>query len=143
MGLLRYSGKEKPLSRFGFDDPLKLAERKIGGIGRSYEITWRCNKMKKTIRQSAKAYEPKTTKSIVELKSVSTELEVEEKTFTDKDGKEFTINVVEISGEEYRVPTSVIKQLKVLLVEKPAMTEFKVIKSGEGLNTTYTVIPLE
>lgn len=96
-----------------------------------------------TIRESAKAYEPKTTKSVTELKSVSTELDMVERTFVDKEGKEFTINVVEIEGEEYRIPTSVVKQLKELIAEKPGMTQFKVRKSGEGLNTAYTVVPLD
>ena len=95
-----------------------------------------------TIRQMAKKYESKTTKNISELKSVSTELDIREKEFTDQDGKLFKIKTAEINGEEYRIPDSVLKQLKDLIEEKPDMTEFKVKKTGEGLKTSYTVIPL-
>jgi hypothetical protein len=96
-----------------------------------------------SIRQSAMAYTPKTTKSITELASVSVDLDIEDKSFTDKDGKEFTISVVEINGEEYRIPLSCIKQLKELIAEKPKMKTFKVRKTGEGMNTSYTVVPLD
>jgi hypothetical protein len=63
--------------------------------------------------------------------------------FTDKDGKEFSIQVIEVDGEEYRVPVSVVKQLKEQLAENSGMTKFKVRKSGEGMNTSYTVVPLD
>lgn len=96
-----------------------------------------------TLRESAKAFKPKTTKSITELKSVNTEFDIETKMFIDKDGKEFSIQVIEVDGEEYRVPVSVIKQLKEQLAENSGMTKFKVRKSGEGMNTSYTVVPLD
>ena len=96
-----------------------------------------------TIKESAKAYVQKKTKSITELGAVSVELEIEDREFNDKDGKPFTIQVFEINGEEYRIPQSVVKQLKELLEEKPKMTKFKVRKTGEGMNTSYMVVPLD
>ena len=108
-----------------------------------YKYENRETKNMATLRESAKAFKPKTTKSITELKSVNTELDIETKMFTDKDGKEFTIQVIEVEGEEYRVPISVVKQLKEQLSENSGMTKFKVKKTGEGLNTSYTVIPLD
>ena len=47
-----------------------------------------------------------------------------------------------INKERYRVPNSVLKQLKVLLEDNSNMKKFKVKKTGQGLNTDYTVIPL-
>jgi len=48
-----------------------------------------------------------------------------------------------VDDEEYRVPTSVLKSLKVILEDKPDLKFFKVKKTGEGLKTEYTVIPSE
>jgi len=96
-----------------------------------------------TLRESAKAFVPKTTKNISELKSVSTELDITTKEFMTDEGKEFSISVIEVDGEEYKVPISVIKTLKEMIAEKPGMTKFKVRKSGEGMKTEYTVVPLD
>lgn len=51
--------------------------------------------------------------------------------------------MIVVDGEDYRMPTSVLKNLKAILVEKPELKEFKVSKSGEGLKTAYTVITLD
>jgi hypothetical protein len=53
-----------------------------------------------------------------------------------------TKNIADLDGEKYRVPNSVLKQLKVLLEDNPDLKKFKVKKSGVGLNTDYTVIPI-
>jgi len=95
-----------------------------------------------TIREEANLYEPKTTKNIADLEKVSVELNVEERTSTDKNGKEFSYKVAVIEGEDYRVPPTVLKQLKEQLAEKPDIEEFKVRVSGSGMNTEYTVIAL-
>ena len=96
-----------------------------------------------TIREMSQAYVSPETKNITELDSVNTELNLEVKDFTDKENKPFTVNVATIDGEEYRVPDSVLKQLKEHLSVKPNLLTFKVNKTGSGINTTYTVIPLE
>jgi len=100
------------------------------------------------LRESSLTYESNETKNITELAKVSTILELEERTFNegklDKDGKsiQFSIKVVIVDGEEYRVPDSVRKQLKVHLEEKPDLEFFKVKSTGTGMNTAYTVIPM-
>lgn len=96
-----------------------------------------------SIKEEAQGYEPPQTKNIAELERIPTELQVEERTGTKKDGKSFTYNVVVLSGEDYRIPNSVLKSLKVILEEKPDLKEFKVKKTGEGLNTEYTVVSLD
>jgi hypothetical protein len=96
-----------------------------------------------SIRQSAKNYVEKKTKNIADLNEVSVELDLREEKFTDKDDKEFTIQVTTIDGEDYRVPDSVLSQLKVILDIKPNMTKFKVKKTGEGMGTKYQVVSLD
>jgi len=94
----------------------------------------------------AKAYEPKQIKNIADLDKVSIDLELKEVEYTTKDeqgnDKHFTVMETEIEGESYRVPTVVLKQLKAQLEANEDLKFFKVNKSGEGLKTQYTVIPL-
>jgi len=94
------------------------------------------------LRESALEYKPIETKVISDLKKVSTSLDVYEKTFKEGEKDEFTVKLVKVDDEEYRVPNTVLKQLKVQLEEKPEMEFFKVKKQGEGLKTEYTVIGL-
>ena len=96
-----------------------------------------------SIKEEAQAYEPMQTKNISELDEVPTDLQLEERTGTKKDGKDFNYNVVVLNNEDYRVPNSVLKALKVILEEKPDLKNFKVKKTGEGLNTEYTIVTLE
>ncbi|MCH7851044.1 MAG: hypothetical protein IH845_05365 [Nanoarchaeota archaeon] len=96
-----------------------------------------------TIMDEAKAYEPPQTRNISDLTNISTKVDIVEKEYSKEDGSTFKIKVVEIDGEDYRVPTSVLKALKEILIEKPDLKSFKVSKSGEGLKTTYTVITLD
>ena len=95
-----------------------------------------------TLKDFAKEYEPKQTKNIADLTEVSTDLEIISKTGKDKDGKEFDYLVIVVDGEDYRIPGKVVGDLKAILKENPALKKFKVKKSGSGLATTYTVIPL-
>ena len=95
-----------------------------------------------TLKESAQAYKPQQTKNITELEEVSVNIDIEEVEYTDNEGKAFTINQIEIDGEKYRVPTSVIKQLKAQLEGNPKLEKFKVNRSGQGMQTEYTVIPL-
>lgn len=95
------------------------------------------------LNEEAMAYEPPKTKNIADLELVLVaEVEVEERTGNDKEGKEFSYKVIVIEGEEYRVPNSVLKALKTILGTRPDLKAIKVTKTGEGLNTDYTVIPL-
>lgn len=94
-----------------------------------------------TIRESAQGYEPPQTRNISELKSVNTEMDIQHKVVGEGESA-FEYDYIVKDGEEYRVPKSVLKQLKTQLEENPEATEFKVKKTGEGMKTEYTVILL-
>lgn len=99
-----------------------------------------------TLKEEAEAYEPKRTHNIADLDEVSVDIDIEDDEFeaTDDQGNPKTIKqkVAIIEGEKYRVPNSVLNQLKVYLEDNPDMKKFKVKRSGQGLNTDYTVIPI-
>jgi len=98
-----------------------------------------------TLKEEAQAYESKQTKNIADLEVVSVDLQTEDDEFeVTEDGKTKTVKqkVTIVDGERYRVPASVLKQLKVLLEDSPTLKKFKVKKTGAGLSTDYTVIPL-
>lgn len=94
------------------------------------------------IKEQAQAYEPKTTKNISELEMCRVDAEVKERIVHEGEEDEFKYKYIEIDGEEYRVPDSVLKQLKAQLEENEDLMFFKVKKDGSGINTNYTVIPL-
>ena len=101
------------------------------------------------IGEFAKGYEPiAATKNIADLSEVSTDLDLvdDEFEFTDKatyKPKVVKQKVLVLNDEKYRVPVSVIQQLKVLLEDKPELKKFKVKKSGSTKDDTrYQVIPL-
>jgi len=94
------------------------------------------------LNEEALNYTAPTTKNIADLEVVSTELELEDRTGKDNDGVEFKYKVIIVEGEEYRVPGSVLGNLKAILGQKPDLKTFKVTKQGAGMNTKYTVIPL-
>lgn len=106
------------------------------------------NKMVK-LNEFAENYEPiSTTKNIADLDSVSTDLELidDEFEFTDKVTNEVKIvkqKIIVVEGEQYRVPNSVIGQLKIILEDNKALKKFKVKKTGIGLETRYMLIPLQ
>lgn len=97
----------------------------------------------------AKDFEPASkTKNIADLKEVSTDVDliddefevIDKKTNLPKKVKQ---KVVVIDGEKYRVPSSVIGQLKVILEDNPKILKFKVKRSGTTMDDTrYQVIPI-
>jgi len=90
------------------------------------------------LKDEAKDYEPKATiKNISELPSVETDVAVLEDVEA-----EYPYKYIEINGERYKVPKSVLASLKAILEENKDLKKFKVKKSGEGMDTRYTVIPL-
>lgn len=99
------------------------------------------------IGELAKEYESKATKNITELAEISTDLEVFDDQFetTDKVTKQLKVvkqKVICVSGINYRVPSSVLQQLKIVLEDNPNLKKFKVKKSGTMMETRYQVIPL-
>jgi hypothetical protein len=101
------------------------------------------------LNEFANEYEPTTkTKNISDLKEVPTDIELIDDEFevTDKITKQIKNvkqKVIVINNEQYRVPLSVIGQLKVILKDNPNCKKFKVIKTGTTMDDTrYQVIPL-
>jgi len=96
-----------------------------------------------SIIESAKAYEPKQTLNIADLSEVDVNLQLEDRTGTDNDGKEFNYQVAVIEGKEYRVPNMVLEKLKEATKIKPDIKKIKVNRTGSGLNTRYSIEVLE
>jgi len=96
----------------------------------------------KTIKEAAQTYEGQSIGNIADLPKVSTELIIEDREGTNDEGKTFSFKVVIVENHEYRIPASVLKSLKAILEDNPNLKEFKVRKTGTGMNTEYTVIPL-
>ena len=95
-----------------------------------------------TLKEEAQTFEPKQTKNIADLPEVSTDFQVIRKVGKDNNGVEFQYMCLEINGLEYRLPGKVLGDLKIILKENPNLKRFKVVKTGTGLETRYTVIPL-
>lgn len=95
------------------------------------------------LKETAKAYVPPKTKNIADLEVVNLECKIEERKGTSNDGKDFAFHVAIINGEEYRVPSSVLNSIKTIMEVKPSLRTIRVIKKGQGMNTEYSVIPLD
>jgi hypothetical protein len=96
-----------------------------------------------SIKEEAERYEPKQTLNIADLDRVDLSFPLEPRTGTDKDGKEFNYKVMVANGQEYRVPNTVLEEIKKMLDLKPDLKAVKVEKSGSGLSTRYTVKKVE
>lgn len=91
-----------------------------------------------SLKDTAKDHESKAkVNNIADLPSVSTDLEVKE-----DNEAEFPYQYIVVDNQKYRLPSSVLTSLKVILEENPNLAKFKVKKTGEGMETRYTVIPL-
>jgi len=95
-----------------------------------------------SIKDFAKAYEPQQMKNIADLETVDANIEIKSVTRKDQSNEEYSVMFIVVSGEEYRVPQSVVTQLKTVLEAKPDLATFKVSKSGQGMGTKYQVISL-
>jgi hypothetical protein len=96
-----------------------------------------------SIKEEAERYEPKQTLNIADLDRVDLSFPLEPRTGTDKEGKEFDYKVMVANGQEYRVPNTVLEEIKKMLDLKPDLKAVKVEKSGSGLSTRYTVKKVE
>jgi len=96
-----------------------------------------------TLKEFAKEFTPSQMKNIADLEVVRTDQEIKEEKRQNKEGEEYVVKFVVVNDEEYRVPSSVIEQLKMFLESRPELKTFQVKKSGQGLNTKYQVIPLD
>ena len=95
------------------------------------------------LNEEALNYEAPKTKNIADLQSVNTDLELHDREGKDQNNEVFRYKVIIVDGEEYRVPGSVLGNLKAILEQNPDLKRFKVTKHGTGMTTKYTVIPLE
>ncbi|MDD4110191.1 MAG: hypothetical protein PHS54_01405 [Clostridia bacterium] len=96
-----------------------------------------------SLKDEARAYEPKQTLNIADLDKVDLSFQVENRTGTDKDDKEFSYKAMVVNGIEYRIPNTVLEKIKEMLDLKPDLKFVKVEKSGSGLNTRYAVKKVE
>ena len=92
-----------------------------------------------TIKEMSMAYETPQTLNIADLDKVSINLELRKNTAKDSEGNDFTYNYAEINGKHYRVPNSVLDELKTIINLKPDVENVKVNKTGSGLGTRYKV----
>ena len=92
-----------------------------------------------TLREEAQAYQPKQTLNIADLDIVDLSFPIENRTGTDKEGKEFKYKVMVVNEIEYRTPWTVLEEIKKMLKLKPELTHVKVNQTGSGLNTRYSV----
>jgi hypothetical protein len=96
-----------------------------------------------SIKESAAAYIPQKMRNISELPSVDVSLELKDGEGIGDDGKPFKYKYFEVDGEKYRVPATVLGQLKDIQEAKPDLKTFKVKKTGQGKEgTRYTTIQL-
>lgn len=94
------------------------------------------------IKEEAQAYEPPKTLNISDLDKIPVELELKDGEGKNNKGETFNYKFIVVDGKEYRVPGIVLGHLKAILVKMPNLKHFSVLKSGEGLGTTYQVLPI-
>jgi len=84
-----------------------------------------------------------TLKNIAELDLVQLDL-IKNITLEEMGNEEnrFKKYVCEYNEEKYTIPTGVLIAIK-NLKQKMTFTRIRVLKSGEGLKTTYQVVPLD
>jgi hypothetical protein len=102
-----------------------------------YEVMQMANLKEESIN-----YVTPTTKNISELDKVPVDAEVFDKVVNEGQPDEFRYQYIKADDVEYRLPSSVKKQLKAHLQANPDLMYFSVNKQGEGIKTEYTVIPL-
>jgi hypothetical protein len=95
-----------------------------------------------TLKDFATAFEPQAMKNIADLESVDISLEIKTETRKNRENEEYTVSFLTVNGEEYRITSSVIEQLKGILESNPNLKKVKVKKTGTGMGTKYQVISL-
>ena len=98
----------------------------------------------RTIKEAAQNYEPKRMKNVADLEVIRTDIRiVENEKRKDQNDEEYSVSYFVLNDEEYRIPVSVLEQLKSILEKKPELKTFNVKKTGEGKGTKYQVITLD
>ena len=96
-----------------------------------------------SLKESAQAYTPKRTLNIADLDKVDLSLPIEDRTGQDKEGKDFTYNVMVVNEQEYRVPNTVQEEIQKILKIKSDAKFVNVTKTGTDLATRYAVELIE
>ena len=95
-----------------------------------------------TIKEAAMGYKPKAQlKNIAELHEVPVDIIIETETRQDNDGEDYDVSFIQVNGENYRVPDSVLRDLKTLMEKMPTLKKFTVAKTGQGMSTKYSTLP--
>lgn len=92
-----------------------------------------------SLKETAREYVPKQTLNIADLDRVDLSFPIEDRVGTDSEGKEFSYKVMVANEMEYRVPNTVLEEIKKILEIKPDTTHVNVVKTGSGLSTRYSV----
>lgn len=94
-----------------------------------------------TVKDAAQVYESPQSKNIADLEKVSVDMELLDGRGKDNTGEEYKYKFIEVDGERYRIPGSVLGGLKAIMKKIPHLKYFSVLKDGEGMSTRYQVIP--
>ena len=97
----------------------------------------------KTLKENAQEYTPKRTLNVTDLDKVDLSTPLEDRKGTNAEGKDYDYQVMVIEGKEYRVPATVLEEIKKILKIKPDAKFIKATSTGSGLNTEYSVDLLE
>jgi len=92
-----------------------------------------------SLKETAQAYKPKQTLNITDLDRVDLSWPMEDREGTNSEGENFKYRVMVVNDMEYRVPTTVIEEIKKMLELKPDLQFVQVTKTGSGLSTRYSV----
>ena len=101
-----------------------------------------------SIKELAQQYQNGTFRKIEEYPFIHVNNQISERTCMTSEGKEFTIKEISILNKEtgnterVRMPNSVLAGLNVLLKDNPHLEYFRVLRTGVGMNTRYTVLPV-
>ncbi len=96
-----------------------------------------------TLKESAQDYVPKRTLNVTDLDRVDLSFDVEDRSGTNSEGKDFQYKVIVVNSQEYRVPATVLEEIKKIIKIKPEAKFVKVSSTGSGLNTSYSVELIE
>src|SRR3990167_2236537 len=96
-----------------------------------------------SLKEASQAFEAKGILTIADLSQVDINLNLfHGEGINSNDGKPFKYRYIEVNGEQYRVPDSVLSQIKEILAMKSDCKFVKVKKTGAGMLTKYQVIAL-
>ena len=95
-----------------------------------------------TLKEEANKWQPESIKNVSDTDSVPVDAEMHTGAGKDKDGVEYAYKYILKSGVKYRIPGTVIGDIKGLLEDMPNLKAVRVKRSGEGKMTRYQVVPL-